>query len=122
MMMRPFRPEPEHKGGAFADFRAAYGQHVEHKWAFVLAAVGIPALIITGFAVQYDREKEYKPPEIIFFKPMKTGRTDAQIRAQQLLDAPAEQAARKAIKDAEDARKAQFRKLADDMGIDVDRR
>ena len=121
-MMRPFRPEPEHKGGAFADFRAAYGQHVEHKWAFVLAAVGIPALIITGFAVQYDRDKEYKPPEVIFFKPMKTGRTDAQIRAQQLLDAPAEQAARKAIKDAEDARKAQFRKLADDMGIDVDRR
>ncbi len=122
MMMRPFRPEPEHKGGAFADFRAAYSQPIAHKWAYVLAAFAIPALIITGFAIQYDREQEYKPPEVIFFKPLRPGRSDAEIRAQQAIDAPAERAQRKAIKDAEDARKAQFRKLADDMGIDVDRR
>ena len=119
--MRPFKPEPEHKGGVFSDFRAAYRDHVEHKWAYVLAAFAIPALIITGFAIQYDREKDYKPPEVIFFKPMKANRSDAEIRAQQALDAPAERAQRKAIKDAEDARKAQFRKLADDLGIDVDK-
>jgi hypothetical protein len=115
------RREPEHDRSAWSDLLSAFRQKVEHRWMFVLAAIAIPALCILAFIQQFSVEKDYKPPEVIYFKNWNKGRSDAEVKAQQAIDAPVERAERKALHDAEEARKAQFRKLAEQMGYDVDK-
>ncbi len=113
--------EPEHDRSAWSDLVDVFRQKVEHRWLFMLAAIAIPALCVAGFIQQFTVEKDYKPPEVIYFKNWNKDRTDAEVRAQQAIDAPTERADRKALHDAEEARKAQFRKLAEQMGYDVDK-
>ncbi len=122
--LRPFRPlerQREHERSAWSDILSVFKDKVEHRWVFVLLSLAIPGALFLGFMVQYDREADYKPPDVVFMKSWKQGRTEAEIKAQQAIDAPAERAQKAAIKAAEDKRKAEFRKLADKMGIDVDK-
>lgn len=125
MFMSPFKPDPEHKGGSIRDMLTVFRQPQPHKWAFIAASLAIPALGIIGFAVQYDKEAVYKPPPVIFIKDWPANRTEAQMKAQQALDAPAEQEYRDAVAAAaaaEAARRQQFRDIANEMGIDVDKK
>ena len=120
--MSPFKPDPEHKGGSIRDMLTVFRQPQPHKWAFIAASLAIPATVIIGFVIQYDKEAEYKPPTVIYIKDWPANRTEAQVKAQQALDAPAEREYRQAVEAAEAARRQQFRDIANEMGIDVDKK
>lgn len=122
MFMSPFKPDPEHKGGSIRDLFTVFRQPQPYKWAFIAASFTIPALVIAGFVVQYDKEAVYKPPTVIYIKDWSANRTEAQVRAQQALDAPAEREYREAVEAAEAARRQQFRDIANELGIDVDKK
>jgi hypothetical protein len=118
---RPIRRAPEHEASPLADFLSAFRQKIEHRWLFILLALLIPGIFVGAFIQQFTKEKDYHPPEVIFFQNWKANRSDAEIKRQQALDAPAEQAYRKAVADAEAKRRADMRAVAEAMGIDVDR-
>lgn len=118
---RPLHRQPEHTTSAWSDILAVFRQKVEHRWAFVLASIAIPAATVLAFMSQYNKKADYKPPEVIFVKDWRAGRSDAEIKRQQAIDAPVEREQRRLEREAEERRKAQFRKLADEMGIDVDK-
>jgi hypothetical protein len=125
MFMSPFKPDPEHKGGGIRDMLTVFRQPQPHKWAFILASIAIPAAGIIGFAIQYDKEAEYRPPTVIYVKDWPANRTEAQVKAQQALDAKSDQEYREAVdaaKAAEAARRQQFRDIANELGIDVDKK
>jgi hypothetical protein len=117
------RREPEHDVSAFADLRAFFAQmrEQEHRWWFLCLAVLMPVLLIWGFFIDSTIEIEYRPPEITWFETWEKGRTPAQVRAQQAKDLPAERAAKAAEIAESEARKAEFRKVADMFGIEVEK-
>lgn len=117
------RREPEHDASAFADLRAFIAQvrEQEHRWWFLALAILMPALLVWGFFHDSTIEIEYKAPEVTWFETWEKGRTAEQVRAQQAKDLPGEIAARKAETAEKEARKAEFRKVADMYGIDVDK-
>lgn len=119
MLMPRFR-QPEHNVSALADLRAFFAQRGRHRWLFLALSFLIPGLIIAGLVHDSTMRKEYHPPEVVFIEAWKPGRTDAEIKAQQAIDAPRERAERAAEHAAIEKRKAEFRKVADQMGIDVD--
>jgi len=121
---RPFTPlvrEREHSTSAWSDLIGVFRARVEHRWIFVLLSIAIPGALLIAFMIQYDREADYKPPEVIFFKDWRGGRTDAEAAAQQAIDGPRERADKKALADLEAKKRAQYRAIAERMGVDVDR-
>jgi hypothetical protein len=122
--LRPFTPlvrEREHSTSAWSDLIGVFRQRVEHRWVFALLSIAIPTGLFVAFMIQYDREADYKPPEVIYFKDWRGGRTDAEAAAQQAIDAPRERAEKKALAEAEAKKRAQYRAVAEKMGVDVDR-
>lgn len=119
--MSPIQRDPEHAASAWSDVVAAFRQPTPHRMLLMLLSVAIPGALIGAFVYQFNIKKDYEPPEVIYVKIWPKGRTEAQVEAQQKIDAPREIAERKAEFDAEEARKAEFRKLAEKMGIDVDK-
>jgi hypothetical protein len=57
------------------------------------------------------QKKAYKPPDVIFVKQWKEGRTDAEIRAQQKKDQPAERELRRLQAEAEAKYKARMKAI-----------
>jgi hypothetical protein len=122
LFRRPFRRDPEHTSSAWSDIAAVFRQQVDHRWAFLLASIAIPGLLLTAFMVQYGNKKaDYRPPEVIFFDNWKANRSDAEVRAKQLKDAPAERAAREAQAEAEARHRQKMQELARDLGIEVEK-
>ncbi len=122
--LRPFTPlvrQSEHTQSAWSDLIGVFREKIEHRWIFATLAIAIPASLLVAFAIQYDRAPEYKPPEVIFFKDWRAGRTDAEAAAQQAIDAPKERAEKKALAELEAKKRAQYRAIAERMGVDVDR-
>jgi hypothetical protein len=117
------RREPEHDTSAFADLRAFFAQvrEQEHRWAFLGLSIALPAVLIWGFFHDSTIEIEYRAPEVTWFETWEKGRTVEEVRAQQLKDQPAERAAKQAEIAEAEARKAEFRKVADMYGIEVDK-
>jgi hypothetical protein len=60
---------------------------------------------------------KYKPPTVIFVKNWNAGRTEAEIKRQQAIDAPGERAARKAQADFEAKQRQQFKDIEKALGI-----
>jgi hypothetical protein len=119
--LRPIKREPEHDTSSWADLKAFVREKQDYRWAILLASVAMPLIMIWAFFHDSSFKADYKKPEVIFFKNWNKGRTDAEVKAQQAIDAPQERADRKEIRDAEEARKASFRRIADQMGIEVDK-
>ena len=65
-----------------------------YKIVFACLAVVIPAFLAFEFWLTSGQKATYRPPEIIFVKQWSKSRTDAEIKAQQIKDAPAEKAQR----------------------------
>lgn len=118
---RLFRRDPEHDISVWADIKAFFSQKQDHRWWVLLASIAMPSLILAGFLTNSGQRKTYIPPDVIYFKNWNAGRTEAEIKAQQAIDAPIEAAERKALADAEAERLAALRRLADSMGINVDK-
>ena len=92
-----------------ADLRAFLASRGQHRIISAFLAILIPGLIFTAFFLQ---SRAWKPPErIVYAKMWKADRTDAEIIADQ-----------KAAQETKDARakerQRQFRKLADQLGIE----
>jgi hypothetical protein len=121
LSLRPIKREPEHETSAWSDLKAFFKEKQEYRWLILAASVAIPLIMIWAFFHDSSFKQDYKAPEITFFKSWNNGRTDAEVKAQQAIDAPQERADRKEIHDAEEARKASFRRIADQMGIEVDK-
>jgi hypothetical protein len=98
------------------DLRAFFRARQRHELVFAGFAVAIPAFFVITFLVE-STPVDYKAPTVIFVKDWNKGRTDAEIKRQQAIDAPGERAARKAEADFEAKKQQQFKDLQKALGI-----
>jgi hypothetical protein len=103
-----FFPRPAAPRVLIADIRAFARERSRVQWVGLAVAIGMPILIIAGFAHDAVPERD---PQLIMVKSWPANRTDAQIMAEQKTD----EALMKAAK-AEKQR--QFRKLGNQLGIE----
>jgi hypothetical protein len=80
---------------AWSDLREFLRSRQRHQWWFAFLALAIPSFIIFEFWLVSGQRPVYRPPEVVFVKQWQQGRSDAEIKAQQAKDAPAERQARK---------------------------
>ena len=110
-------PRPERPSRALADL-----------WGFVRARrrsefiFGGLAVVLTGvwFWMLFDKmspKPEWRPPTVLYVQQWPKTRTDAEIRAQQAIDAPKEKAARDARAAAAKKRQDEYKALAKKLGI-----
>lgn len=112
-------PPVSRPSAAFSDLRAFLASREKHQWVFALLSVLITGYFVTIFLVQ-SREKDYKPPEIIWIKDYAANRTDAEIKAQQKVDQAkrlAEQAELKKLQEAQRRESAKLQKKLSELGI-----
>jgi len=104
-------PRPSKPSALLRDLRAfLQGEH-RHKLLFGALSILMPALLIAGFYVDSRRD----PPkhEMYFIASWPANRTDAEIIAQQKIDQKKKEA-------AQEAKRQEYRRLADQLGIEVD--
>ena len=100
---------------ALLDLRRFLASRGKHEIIFLFAAFVICTLIVAGFVLGSHVAKPYQPPEIIYVQSWRADRTDAEIVAQQKIDAE-----KKKIQDAKEAqfeaeKRASFKRLSDQM-------
>ena len=86
---------------------------------FALLSVLITGYFITVFLIQ-SKTKEYKPPEIIWVKNYAANRSDAEIKAQQMIDEEnrrAEQAELKRLQEKQRQDSIKLQKKLSEFGI-----
>jgi len=104
---------------ALADLRAFLASRERHQWVFALLSVLITGYFITVFLIQ-SKTKEYKPPEIIWVKNYAANRSDAEIKAQQMIDEEkrrAEQAELKRLQEKQRQDSIKLQKKLSEFGI-----
>ncbi|MES2055606.1 MAG: hypothetical protein V4564_06705 [Pseudomonadota bacterium] len=84
---------------AVNDLRDFLRQRRPHELGFLLLSVALFGVILVGFTIDSHEERVYRP-NIIYVQQWPASRTDAEIRAQQKIDAPIE-AKRKADEEAQ---------------------
>ncbi len=89
---------------------------------FAALSFALPAFIFWAMAREAKIDEEWTPPTIVYVEQWPASRTAAEVRAQQAKDFPAELAAKKARDDAAEAKRQAYRRVADEFGIDVDKR
>jgi hypothetical protein len=114
-------PRPSSPRAAWRDFRDAITAPRKHKMVFAALSLAFPALIFIGMAKQAKVDEDWVPPTIIYVKQWPASRTLAEVRAQQAKDLPAELAAKKDREAQAEAQRQAYRRLANTMGIDVDK-
>ena len=114
-------PRPSSPLAAWRDFRDAIAAPRKHKIVFAALSLTLPAGIFWAMISQAHVDEEWIPPTIIYVKQWPASRTVVDVRAQQAKDLPAELAAKKEREDAAEAQRQAYRRLADKMGIDVDK-
>ena len=99
---------------AINDLRSYLAGRERYELGFLAAAV-----LITGFFIYAFARDDYVPPpykpNIIYVEQWPLSRTDAEIRAAQKIDQKVKAKRLAEEKAAEDARKAQFKKMDDAM-------
>lgn len=104
---------------AFADLRAFIASREKHQWVFAALSVLITAYFISIFLIQ-SKTREYKPPEVVWVQNYSGKRTDAQIKAQQVIDEKKRKADAVALKELQEAQRkssAAFSKKLSEMGF-----
>ena len=94
-----------------ADLRAFLAARQKHQLVFAALSVAIPASLAIQFYFQPEAHIPYKPPEVVYVQQWSKARTDAEVKAQQAKDAPAERQARKEQAEAEAEHLRQARAL-----------
>ena len=101
---------------AFRDLRAFLRSRKPYEVAFMALSIAVTWTVIVIFSADTDGiEKEYVEPDIIYVQSYSTNRTDAEIIAQQQADLPKEQARKKALTDAQEKRRQEFKRLDDKL-------
>jgi len=96
------------------DLRFFLASRQPHELWFLVAAMSITGFLIYAFAHDSYVEPVYRP-QITYVQQWSADRTDAQIKAQQAVDEPVKQRALAERRRAEDARRAEFKKMDDAM-------
>lgn len=112
------RPKSEYEGTPWSDLKALFARSAIN-WPALLGAIAVPGTIAVAFVMERV-DAEYIPPEVTWVNSYAPNRTIEEIRAQQAKDLPAELKEEADIKAAEEARRAEYRKLADLFGIEAE--
>ena len=97
---------------AIRDLRLFLHQRQPYELGFLALAIVLTGLLVIGFAKDSAIEKEYRP-QIVYVQQWRLDRSDAEIRAQQAIDAPIKQKAIDEQKAREAKLQADFKKLDD---------
>lgn len=103
-------PKPVRPSAAIADLIAFFKGRQKHQWAFAAASLFIPLYFVTLFVLEAET-KQYKNPDIVFVQNYKADRTDAEIKAQQVIDSKKAKEDAAALKKAEEERRKPFVEL-----------
>lgn len=115
-------PRPSSPRAAWRDIRDVIAAPRKHKIVFAALSFAFPALLFWALIREAKIDEVWTPPTIIYVKQWPASRTAAEVRAQQARDLPAELARKKEREAAAEAQRQAYRRLADKMGIDVDKR
>ena len=99
---------------AIRDLRAFLAQRKPYEVVFMGLAVAITWTVILVFARDTHVEREYKP-DIIYVQSWPLNRSDAEIRAQQAKDLPAERARKAEIERRQKERQEKFKRIDDKL-------
>lgn len=99
---------------AVRDLRLFLHQRQKHELIFLFLAIVATTVIVGVFAKDSRIKKEYNPT-IIYVQQWRLDRTDAQIRAQQAIDAPIKQKQIDDLARRQAERQAQFKRLDDKL-------
>jgi hypothetical protein len=106
-------PRPSSPLRAWRDLRAFFATRQRHQLLFAGISIAIPLLFVAAFV--HDSHFDPPPPEMYFIPSWPLTRTDAEIKTQQKIDQAAKD---KALAE----RRAEFQRLADQLGIKEDHR
>lgn len=99
---------------AYRDLRFFLGQRPPYELGFLALAVAITGFLVYAFARDSGVEPVYRP-NIIYVQQWRLDRTDAQIRAQQVVDEAARQKRLAVQKAEQDKTRAAYRRLDDQL-------
>ena len=99
---------------AYRDLRLFLSQRRPYELIFLVAALGVTSFLIYAFMKDSYVEQGYRP-KIIYVEQWPADRTDAQIIAQQKIDAPIKAKALAEQKAREDAQRESFKRLDDKL-------
>lgn len=100
---------------AWRDLRMFLSYRQPHELLFLVAAILITGIIITGFYFDSRIERPYERPEIMYFESWPESRTDDQIKAQQAIDKIEQDKRMALLKQKQEERKAEFKRLNDKL-------
>ncbi|WP_374944903.1 hypothetical protein [Sphingomonas sp.] len=95
---------------AYRDLRFFLSQRQPYELGFLVLAMAITGFFVYAFYSDSSIEPVYKR-DIVYVEQWPADRTDAQIRAQQKIDEPIRQRELAEQKQADDERRASFRRL-----------
>jgi hypothetical protein len=98
---------------AFRDLRSFLASRKPYEVGFMALAIAVTWTVMLVFARDTHVEPDYREPEIVYVQNYKADRSDADIKAQQKLDLPEEQARKDAIIEAQRKRQQQFKRIDD---------
>ena len=99
---------------AVKDLRFFLAQRQPYELGFLALAMAVTAFVVWALLKDSYREPAYKP-EIIYVEQWTLSRTDAEIRAAQVVDKVKKDKRLAAEKAFDDNKRAQFKKLDDQM-------
>lgn len=99
---------------AYLDLRRFLATRERYELGFLALSVAITGFLIFAFARDSRVERPYKR-DIVYVQQWSADRTDAEIKAQQAIDAPIKAKRLKAEADAREAKRQSFKKMDDAM-------
>ncbi len=99
---------------AVRDLRLFLHQRQKHEVIFLFLAIAATWVLIFVFSKDSNIKPEYRA-EIVYVQQWKLDRTDAEIKAQQAIDAPIKQKQIDDMKKRQAERQAQFKRLDDKL-------
>ena len=99
---------------AYRDLRLFLSQRHPYEFVFLAAALCVTSFLIYAFMKDSYVEREYRP-KIIYVEQWPANRTDAEIIAQQKVDAPIKAKRLAEQKAREEATRASFKRMDDKL-------
>lgn len=114
-----FFPRPVSPIAALRDLKSFLTSRTQHQLGFAVLSIAIPLFFVALFYLD-QVPMEYRPPKIIYVQKLDPNRTDAQIIAQQKIDAKkraADEAERQKILEANRRPFKEMDKKLDEWGL-----
>jgi len=100
---------------AVRDLRAFLRGRKPYEVGFMALAIAITWTVVLVFSRDTNVKADYRDPDIIYVQNYKADRTIDEIRAQQKVDLPEEQARKAAIEAKRKKRQEEFKRLDDKL-------